>query len=88
MVGKGGFGDVFHVKISVKGKPKLECAVKRLIGGESDKEMRKQFEAEVDTMKEWVSLVHCATHTQCVQHLAVTGPLPSPSTPPGSHTLT
>ena len=56
-VGQGGFGDVFYVKISVKGRPKLECAVKRLVGDYSHPEMKKQFEAEVETMKAWVSLI-------------------------------
>ena len=55
-IGQGGFGDVFFVKISVKGRPKLECAVKRLTGDYSQSEATKQFEAEVETMKMWVSI--------------------------------
>ena len=69
MVGKGGFGDVFYVKIAVKGKPKLECAVKRLYGDCFDSEMKKQFEAEIKTMKAWVSLyalpMHLRYHWHC-----------------------
>ena len=45
-IGEGGFGEVFYVKISIKGKGKFDCAAKRI--RDTDK---KEFDKEVEVMK-------------------------------------
>jgi hypothetical protein len=48
-LGKGGFGEVFYVKIGIEGKGKFECAVKKIM---SDV-VTDDFEKEVDVMKKF-----------------------------------
>ena len=58
-LGKGGFGEVFYVKIGIEGKGKFECAVKKIM---SDV-VTDDFEKEVDVMKK---CVNCKTSSRLV----------------------
>ena len=52
-IGRGGFGDVFHVKLRHPTKGKMICAAKRMQKLASDEEAMLEFERELESMKRY-----------------------------------